>query len=62
MSTYVVSVTLRHKDSKRQLATWVSVEAPFDQPDTARLLAAQMCTTHRLGWMPTSTTIIEMEA
>lgn len=62
MSTYVVEVTLRHKSSRRTFATWVSVSAPFDAPDEACLIAAQLGVTHRESWTPISTRIVEMEA
>lgn len=62
MSTYVVEVTLRHKDTHRTVATWVSVDAPFDHPEAATLTSAQLAVAHREGWMPIKTTIVEMEA
>ena len=62
MSTYVVAVQLRQMDTHRTIPTWVSVEAPYEEPETACLLAAQLCTSHRLGFMPIATRIVEMEA
>ena len=62
MSTYVVEVTLRHKDTHRTVRTWVSVEAPYEEDDTAMLLASQLSTSHRETWMPIRTRIVEMEA
>jgi len=62
MSTYVVEVTLRHKDTHRTVATWVSVSAPYDRPEEATLTSAQLSVAHRNGWMPISTRIVEMEA
>lgn len=62
MSTYVVEVTLRHKDTHRTVKTWVSVDAPYEEPSTATLVAAQFCSSHRESWMPIKTTIVEMEA
>jgi hypothetical protein len=62
MSTYVVEVMLRHKDTHRTITTWVSVEAPYDPDWEATLTAAQLSSAHRNGWMPIKTTIVEMEA
>ena len=62
MSTYVVEVQLRHKDTMRTVSTWVSVDAPFDHPEEATLTSAQLSVAHRNGWMPISTRIVEVEA
>jgi hypothetical protein len=62
MSTYVVEVTVRHLDTHRTVKTWVSIEAPYEEPSTAMLLAAQLAATHRLGFSPIMTRIVEMEA
>lgn len=62
MSTYVVEVTVRHKDTMRTVKTWVEVDAPYDEPNTACLVAAQLASTHRLSFMPIMTRIVEMEA
>lgn len=62
MSTYVVEVGLRHKDSGRTVRTWVEVVAPYEEDWQATLTAAQLASAHRNGWMPISTRIIEMEA
>lgn len=62
MSTYVIAVTLRHKDTHRTVTTWVEVQADFDRPQDATLTGAQLATAHRDGWMPIATRIIEMEA
>ena len=62
MSVYVVEVGLRHKDSGRQVRTWVEVEAPYEDDWHPQLTAAQLAAAHRDGWTPISTRIIEMEA
>ena len=63
MSVYCVEVELTHQDTKRKVRTWVSVEAPYESsPQVPQLTAAQLATAHRLGFMPTSTRIIAMEA
>lgn len=61
-ATYVVEVTLRHKDSHRTVVTWVEVQAPYEPDWKATLTAAQLTTAHRNGWMPIATRILEMEA
>lgn len=62
MSTYVVEVTVRHLVTYWSVKTRVEVDAPYDRPQDALLLAAQLASTHRLGWTPIKTQIVEMEA
>jgi hypothetical protein len=62
MSTYVVAVTLRAKDTHRTVDTWVSVDAPYDEPNTALLLACQLTSSHRESFDAIGAKIVEMEA
>lgn len=59
MSTFRYQITLRNKETHRQVSTYVNIDGRTRAE--ASLAALQLATAHREGWMPIGAELIDVE-